>query len=344
MNQLNVTGIIVVISNESSARKAPFVLTPALYLDDYLSACHFVCALLGIPLNAWVMSTIVGYKRLHLHRTFIWLGVGFSNIFLLISHIAEFLAVQWPSPATDQLCAWFSGLPYLNLLVNSFLPLLERHLCLKHSTWYKRHMNSCWAITAWQTMSFLILVLIVKSRHFLAYLPLQWQLNMPDIKIMSSLVLAASVLCLVAQVAVWTISRRSYPSAATNDISMTSRALRVGTMDEDPSQTESASISPFVCIEDERISRLDLEVARAMTINTATLLSFFAPALTVLAFLFICLSSASHQDCTREAQALYYARELISIPCFFISPVFFVVSSRAFRSALRDKMLEDIHV
>ena len=112
------------------------------YIDGYLKTSHLIMTAIGIPLNLGVIALVVGMKRLHLQRTFTWLGVGFANVFLLLYHLIELHSVSWPSPVAKKICFAIRGLPYMVLLLGNLLSFLERQICIKYSKWYKLHITN----------------------------------------------------------------------------------------------------------------------------------------------------------------------------------------------------------
>ena len=323
------------VDNASSSSKEQWMLNPSLYINGYLSISHLVFTSIGIPLNLFVMGIIIALKRLHLQRTFTWLGVGFSNLLVFALHLAELQAVHWPSSSADKLCALLKDLPYFSLILNHFLSFLERHLCIKHSNWCRRHITSCWIVLAAQFGSFVVFFVIFKGRHLSNSFPLQWQMGSADLAFGLYLALPTFVLCLTTQVALWAISRWAYPSAKDNHIAL----RQFGGNAQDPQwMEENEGSSPFVHIGCERVSRLDVEAARNLTASGLIIVIFFIPYVASLIHLAGCLAEeATSPD--RAAQLFYYARELISIPCSSISPISFVIQSQDIRSALRDRRL-----
>ena len=324
-------------NNDSALLNKQWLMDPTLYLDDYLSVCHLVCAAIGLPLNLSIMTAVIGYQRLRCQRCFSWLGIGFSNLFILVYYLTEFLSARWPSPITDELCALFNGLPCPVLLLNYFLSFIERRLCLKYSNWYKHRVNNKWILIA-QIGSFLFLFLAFKGRHLFGAAPLRWQWSFPELKVFCGFFLGGFVLCLAGGAAVLTISSRPYPSIMA-DFEMT--MMRITTVNgESDSDHRPSFDNPFVQIGEERVSKLDLEAARSLTISGVTLLLAASPALVALILLAECIQYGSPEElsgCSQWAKCFYYLRELLPVHCSFVSPIVFVVYSRDIRGALRDK-------
>lgn len=98
-----------------------WLMDSAVYLSDYLAIYHSITSIVGIALNVTVAGAIISWSRLHMQRNIMWLGVGFSNLLLLIFHLAEVLAVYWPiSPVAADICAFISGLPNPALTLSWF--------------------------------------------------------------------------------------------------------------------------------------------------------------------------------------------------------------------------------
>lgn len=331
------------ISSDNSTQE--WLLDPGAYLDDYLIVSHFTFAAIGIPLNVCVVGIFLGFRRLRSQRHFSWLGVGFSNIFLLVSHLLEALAAYSSSPIALQLCSCFLDLAFPCLLLNYFLSLLERHFCLKHSTWHKAKVSMGWIVTC-QVGSFLILCLALKGRHLLEAFPFQWQMSPSDINVASSFIVAGFFMCIVAQAAVWTTSNQARftfvidTGTELRQINEPSKEKSVTTVEDEREATCEKVSSPFVHIGEKRISRLDLEAAHSLTISFVTLMIGTIPALVTLIFMAACIQATApgvRPDCIHLVVTVYYLREFILAHSAILSPIIVVSRSREVRSALRDR-------
>lgn len=310
-----------------SSNNSSWQLVPSVYLDGYLRASHSICVSFGIPFNLCLAITIVYSERLHSQRNFNWLGTGFANVFVLVYHLMELLALEWPDSIASWICAWISGLPYPNLLVSYFFSSIERHLCLRCPAWYKRHVTNGWIITG-QVGCLTILSLIIKGRHIFGASERQWKWTSFEFDLLFSFVLAGLVLCLIGQFAIWNTSCRSHPSVA---------GIRYP-----PLMYWGREFNPFVRIGEERISRLDLEAARTMSVISIILICILAPAVVTFFHLSGCLGAdgiLSEEDaanCSGWAQLMYYQREFVVVHCAFLSPAFFAVGNNNIRIAFRD--------
>lgn len=354
--QTTTKGIETISGNKSQT----WLLDPALYLDNYLIASDFIFAGIGIPMNLCVIGIIVGFRRLRSQRNFSWLGIGFSNIFVLAAHFIEGLTAYLSSPLASQLCAWLLDLALPFLLLNYFVSLLERYLCLTHSNWYKLRVTNRLILGA-QMGSFFIICLTMKGRHLIfGALPFQWHMSASDIDVMSTFILAGFILCLIAQATVWTVQHHQHSAAGpVARISFqqviiyrkgetSSNSIIVSNEEEQPKKetinsSDDQQQHPFVRIGQDRVSRLDVEASRTITISFVTLLMATTPAVVMLIIMTACvhynLPEAS-ADCTRIVVFIYYLREFILAHCSIASPVIFVCRSRDIRTALRDRGIQ----
>ena len=320
-----------------------WLMDSAVYLSDYLAIYHSITSIVGIALNVTVAGAIISWSRLHMQRNIMWLGVGFSNLLLLIFHLAEVLAVYWPiSPVAADICAFISGLPNPALTLSGFINLVERRLCLRQPSWHKRYVTNGLIVSV-QVLCFAVLCLAIKGRYIFGAAPLRWPMSSWDFNLIVSFVVAGVILCLVGEISVWTLSRQIYPPVVVEFIAMNSlSSCESGDQQAEDGADNSSPRSndnPFVCIGNERVSRKDLEAARSVTIGFGSLLGLSVPTLISLGFLAGCLNLSTDEttkDCSQWASFFFHARVLIALHVF-ISPVIFVLLSRDFRSALRDR-------
>ncbi len=60
------------------------LIDTAHYVDDFLYTIHIVSATIGIPINLLLIGIFVVLRRLRLSRNFTWIGIGISNICILV--------------------------------------------------------------------------------------------------------------------------------------------------------------------------------------------------------------------------------------------------------------------
>jgi len=136
------------------------------FMDTFLAYGHLVCALIGTPINLMIILFIVFCRRLRRQpRNIIWIGIGFSNIFILVVNILE-LSVYY-SPENAELCRvrfFLNGLPGATLLMNNFFSLVERYLTIFHLLWYRRCVTVR-LVSGIQFAAFVLLLFLMKSHY-----------------------------------------------------------------------------------------------------------------------------------------------------------------------------------
>ncbi len=117
-------------------------LDSAYYIGDFLYVCQLIFVIVGIPLNLFLVGFIVILKRLHLQRNFIWIGVGISNIGVVVTHLMEYLSIRWRSSfSTKNLCAVLLILSIASQTWNFAIATIERHIFLTYPEWHKKKHN-----------------------------------------------------------------------------------------------------------------------------------------------------------------------------------------------------------
>ena len=337
------------VSNKSPSKlliDGPFNTTSLMqYTDGYLKLSHLLFAVIGIPLNVGVIGLIIGLKRLHSRRTFTWLGVGFANVFLLAVHLAKLdIIYLLPSPADEDVVC----LSYLALLFSNVFSFVERRVCVKYSKWHKRHITSCWIVLAGQVGLFLLIFVTTKYvRQLVDTYSIQMQMRfLLDIKFYSNSVAIAFAVSFAGQAAMWTIPgwpRWTYPPAR-NDANelQTTRLFSSRNIENGLEETEVVDNEIIPEGSQERVSRLDAEAARTVNIIGLVHLISFVPSLVTLVYIFRCFQHAGQQhnpeetiNCSASIPLFFYLRELVSLPCFSFSPIYFVYQSQDIRAALR---------
>jgi len=156
----NNESINITSATEHAAKVLP------VFMDTFLAYGHLVCALLGTPINLMIILFIINCRHLRRQpRNIIWIGIGFSNIFVLTINILE-LAV-FLSPETAELCRvrfFLNGFPATSLLMNYFFSLVERYLSTFHLLWYRRCVTVR-LVGATQLAAFILLLFLMKSHY-----------------------------------------------------------------------------------------------------------------------------------------------------------------------------------
>ncbi len=103
------------------------------YVDDLLYYSHIVAAVIGIPFNLFLIGIIVVLRRLRLCRNFTWIGIGLSNIYILIFELMVDVSVRWKSsPLTRSTLFWIAILCNATQSISLLLALLERHISITY--------------------------------------------------------------------------------------------------------------------------------------------------------------------------------------------------------------------
>lgn len=118
------------------------LLNPVFFMDKYLASIHILFAALGVPFNLLVAGIIIFVKRLHSPRNFIWLGIGMSNIFILISFVLEVCFSKMDSSQSWFYFSKMSGLPFGSLIINFHLSLLKRYVSIHYHSWHKKNVTN----------------------------------------------------------------------------------------------------------------------------------------------------------------------------------------------------------
>ncbi len=139
------------------------LMIPVHHMDPYLSTIHIGFASIGIPMNLLVAGTIIFTGKLQAPQNIAWLGVGFSNIFVLTGFVVEVLAeARGENSFFMSLYHSTVGLTTASLILNLHLFLLERHLFVRCNSFYKKYVNNA-GILAVQTICFVLISLILKG-------------------------------------------------------------------------------------------------------------------------------------------------------------------------------------
>jgi len=102
MNEVKMKSLSENRSSDEENNIALSLLSPAFFMDEYLTSFHILFAVIGIPLNLLLAGFIIFLERLQSPRNFIWIGIGFSNIFILIGRVTLGLFGHKSAPFSAQ--------------------------------------------------------------------------------------------------------------------------------------------------------------------------------------------------------------------------------------------------
>lgn len=110
------------------------ILDPAHYVDRFLFICTTILTVVGILINMLVIGAIVFFKRLHFPRIVGWIGIGISNVFVLISHLMFVIAAHWETStvSTRGFYTWSILTSSFILTLNIVSTVLERCICITY--------------------------------------------------------------------------------------------------------------------------------------------------------------------------------------------------------------------
>lgn len=332
--------------------------------DNAMSVVNVICALIGMPLNVVIIAFIIARRRLHQPRNIIWAGIAFSNLFILFVHVVELVSVYDPSAVT--LCRFrysLVGLPYVSLLMNHFISLVDRYLSVSYSVWYHRSVTAP-LMAGIQLTAFIFLCFFMKLHFIFGIVPVKCNVVHPvDRKVIFGFFLTFLFLCLAGQLTLY-IRIRKYllisdnrqqttnieaPKVQENCLSMSIPENQEDNPDDNMTaanaakalQTrESSSLknnSHFVKIGDQTVSRLEFEATRNVTLGMCSLLMFATPWIISTILMMICQRNLDYsmvmEECINYQWAVWYTKELLIIHSIYQS-IFYLVRSKDFSAAL----------
>jgi len=326
---------VVMSSNAKELENSPksslfdshqYLFDVVLYIDDVHYVFNIIFALVGIPINLLIMGVIVLFKRFHLPRNFIWLGIGMSNVLILASHLLIVQSILWGSSlSTRALHIWFVVLSDAVQTWNVFFAVLERHVCIHYPKWHKILFTTT-SITVAQLSSFVILFLVfgITQLQIFQDIFMSGVFSSWHFKLIGSIIFGFLPFCLVGQAAIMrTTCHRNVPSIET---------------DNDHVIQPKTSNTNFILIGNNLISRLDFDAAQSFYFLVKMHLILMVIILIPFVLIFICLQQVSEQECSPFIQGFYYTSNLLDcLHSSIANPVAFVLLSRDFLSALESR-------
>jgi len=189
------------------------------FMDTFLACGNLVCALLGVPMNLVIIIFIIFCRRLRRQpRNIIWIGIGFSNIFILLMNMIE-LSLFY-SPEATELCHvkfFLNGLPGATLLMNNFFSLVERYLAIFHLLWYRRCVTVR-LVSGIQLSSFILLLFLMKSHFIFGLAEVKCTVAHPlDRTIYFFFIIFFLVLCFFGQLTLYKMIKKYLEIPGTNE-------------------------------------------------------------------------------------------------------------------------------
>ena len=175
-------------------------------MNAYLAVILGVLCCVGFPLNFTVFNRIVNDKKMRERPRYILeLAIVFSGIFTLCMNVVQIvhylLSLQFG--ASEWLCHFyvvvFMGLPYVTLLFNCFLSLIDCFTAITFPLWH-RHKVTARAVVYWLIGLNLVVALAVKWAFISATIPVRCAFQPSHgltIRWTESVLIAVSVVVLV---------------------------------------------------------------------------------------------------------------------------------------------------
>lgn len=321
------------------------------YIDNFLHVCSISFSIIGIPFNLLVIGIILFWKRLHLPRTFTWIGIGVSNICLLASHLIEDVSVRLRASSwTRSFCTWLVILSIASQTLNFNLAVLERHISITYPNFHKKHVNTT-LITALQ-LGFLLLIFLSGILNF----HLVWGEPTPEsqfasqgnFQLIGSFIIGVFPICLAGQVIAMGIKAgKNYTSIELIHLKPMCKKSPEKNDASDIFETENGqqqSIGHFVFIGRNRVSMFELDAAQSIYFISKVYLGLMAPAFILFVAVSLCLQIASltrgtaveyNSTCSSLMKVYYYTVVLLNcIHSSIASPISYVFVSHDFLSVL----------
>ncbi len=90
----------------ATSRVSNYSASPFLFMDSFLAMNQGVCILIGVPLNLLTAAFITLSPRFHQTRNILWLGVAFSNLFVLSTGLVELIAYLYARRLGGYIVSW----------------------------------------------------------------------------------------------------------------------------------------------------------------------------------------------------------------------------------------------
>ena len=248
-------------------------------MNDSVAIINVICSVVVISMNVLTAIFILLKRRLHQTRNFLWLGVAFSNVLILLHNLAEFYAYQFQSEAAEKIFSLVLGLPYASLALNLFLSLFDRYVCIAHHSWYKRKVTITWIISG-QIGCFSILCVLTKGPYLLEFIPLLEELSITNTKIVRIVGSIIGLLCVAIQVSLYFKVKYYLDLGKEADTSVSSHIRTQYNYNARQPQAKNMQTTEFMGGETQEENSLDdfhrhLAAAESLQKRPATTSSFF---------------------------------------------------------------------
>lgn len=214
--------------NSTSSRNWFLTGQDRVLTNDFSIISNIICSLAGIPLNTFVAYLILRYKRLHRRpRNIFLLGIIFANLLAFLPAVLETISYYGPAeeeassagPICKLLVATF-GLPYVFLLLNLFLSLIDRYIAVTHPLWHREKVTVFRASLSLILGGFIV-TFVTKFVYLSGMFPLTCKLPFIHTKSLGGTLVVLFILCVTAHFAVYTKTRKLLQDNRTIESSLT---------------------------------------------------------------------------------------------------------------------------
>jgi len=334
------------------------ILDPAHYIGNFLFICTTSFTVIGIPVNMLIIVAILFLKRLRLPRNFIWIGIGVSNITVLVSHLMFVISgMHWEkdssssSVLTQAIYSWFGCISIFSLTFNITAAIFERHICVTYPKWHRRSVTINWIIALESCFFACILLISIMIANLEVFQPyLLTFFDVWNVKLLGTLVTMISPLVLSVFVGFLAlvkkitdghipqqetvnmdnlgVNQKNLP-AINRELNDRDNKKRIAT-DPNKDNNTKRRTGHFIHIGNNRISQLDLGAKQTFIYIAFIYLTFMVPTLISFISVFICLL-VSPTSCSSSMGALYFIGVIMDcIHSSIVNPVAFVLFSKDF--------------
>jgi dopamine receptor D1 len=314
-------------------------------INVFIMIAHFICCVIGIPLNVFIASVIVSMRRLRSKpRNILLLGLILSDLSAFVPVLMEFAYLHFPSLELCRTYVAISGLPYILFLINTLLALVDRYTAIAHPLWHFNQVTPV-LIVRCQLVASLTASFVYKFPYVVQFLPLSCELQL--LQEFNSIAITLMILfssCILAHVIVYRQTKRvlaNYVPKGWKRGTFTSsknekRAAEVVTRSEGVQSLQQQPLSIFqqplssmnsdgtqqqrqqvpvdemsIHISDRRVSQLEVEATRTMIVNVTSLSIMTGPFILFTLTVFLCRFSGEEQVGSSLAWLAPYLKELV---------------------------------
>ncbi|XP_046447438.1 uncharacterized protein LOC124196407 [Daphnia pulex] len=342
----------------------------AIQINVFIMFAHFICCVIGIPLNVFIASVIVSMRRLRSKpRNILLLGLILSDLSAFVPVLMEFAYLHFPSLELCRTYVAISGLPYILFLIHTLLALVDRYTAIAHPLWHFNQVTPV-LIVRCQLVASLTASFVYKFPYVVQFLPLSCELQL--LQEFNSIAITLMILfssCILAHVIVYRQTKRVLANyvpkgwkrgtftSSKNDkrvAAVVTRSEGVQSLQQQPlpifqhqplssmnsegnTQQQRQQVPAdemSIHISDRRVSQLEVEATRTMIVNVTSLSIMTGPFILFTLTVFLCRFSGEEQVCSSLAWLAPYLKELVVLHAVY-HPTIQLSRSSELSSALK---------